>query len=175
MSTTQPNNDLSTTKTPGAGATMVYWVLIFMGVATFAPCIILPEWRHYQQLSMVEQSEQHRADQLRGRLEKDRQFLEAMRSDPAVIARLAQRDLRYKRLDEKTVPVDLGAAFDASESAAFVPQPVTPPSWFGRITQHLPSIDYDQIFCDKKTSSILMAMSVGLIAIAVGFVARRPA
>ena len=38
----------------------VFWFLILLGVSTFAPCIIVPEWRNYQSAKVAEQREGHR-------------------------------------------------------------------------------------------------------------------
>ena len=37
----------------------VFWFLILLGVSTFAPCIIVPEWRNYQSAKVAEQREGH--------------------------------------------------------------------------------------------------------------------
>ena len=72
---------------PGAGAVLVFWLLIGMGFATFAPCILLPEWREYQVLRLVEQREQFKIDQLQAAINDEQKRLEALGSDPEAVAR----------------------------------------------------------------------------------------
>ncbi|MEK7756659.1 MAG: hypothetical protein AAB385_05555, partial [Planctomycetota bacterium] len=61
----------------------VYWMLILMGLATFTPCIVLPEWREYQALRLTEQAERHRLGAMQRVVDRERNLLEAMQSDPA--------------------------------------------------------------------------------------------
>ena len=64
------NRPLEIGDSPRGG--LVFWTLIFMGLSTFAPCVILPEWRDYQAARVAEQREQHRLDQLRRTVKRDR-------------------------------------------------------------------------------------------------------
>jgi cell division protein FtsB len=106
---------------PGrGGATVVFWLLLAMGLATFAPCVLLPQWRQYQALSVAEQMAQHRLDVLRSRIDKEQRLLDALRSDPAVVARFAQRDLGYRRPYEQVVKVS-AATTTAAPSTTFGP------------------------------------------------------
>lgn len=160
----------SSTRTSNGAA--VFWLLIVLGVGTFSPCIVLPEWRGYQAAKVAEQRERHRIDQLKAEVSRERRQLDAIHNDPTVVARLAQRDLGFHRPGEKvvTVPVsdaDRFAGFADSEQVQFVPQPVPPPVWFSRATQWLPDLNYDAVFCDPSTRPIVMLMSVSLIATAV--------
>ena len=152
--------------TPPAGGGLVSWLLILMGLAAFAPCIILPEWREYQALRMVEQQEQHRVDKLQAAIDRERRLLEAMQRDPVVIARLAQRDLGFHRPGEQPVPVAVPVA-DTAIAEPFHPTPVEPPKLIARSLSRLPDFDYDGVFCDEHTRPIIMVMSVSLIVVAV--------
>jgi cell division protein FtsB len=160
----QTRTEAPPTAQSGGGA--VFWLLILMGLATFAPCIILPEWREYQALSRIEQQEQHRVDELQVAVDRERRLLEAMQRDPAVVARLAQRDLGFHRPGEKPVPVAVPVA-DTSVDKQFEPTPVEPPKLIARSLSRLPDFDYDGIFCDEHTRPIIMIMSVSLILAAV--------
>src|SRR3990172_2627474 len=63
---------------PSPRGGFVFWILILMGLGTFAPCILLPEWRQYQALHLVEQAEQHRLASMRRVVEREKHMLEAM-------------------------------------------------------------------------------------------------
>ena len=81
------------------GTRAVFWLLVLMGLATFTPCVLLPQWRQYETLCMAEQSAQHRLEVLQGRIETERRTLEALRSDPAVVARSGGESLATAELD----------------------------------------------------------------------------
>ncbi len=152
----------------------VFWMLALMGVGAFAPCILLPEWREYQAAQVAQQREQHRLDQLKRTVEQTRRQLEAMQNDPTVVARMAERDLGFRRADEKAVQVPVASAVAVEEAEPpFVARPVLPPAWFSRATAWIPDLDYDAVFCDDRTRPIVMIMSVALIAAAVLLFHRR--
>lgn len=146
-----------------------------MGVASFAPCVIVPEWRDYQAARIAEQREQHRLDQLRRAVEREQRRLQAMQNDPAVVARIAQRDLGFRRVDSTAVAVDVPQINAEDDDPPFVPQRVAPPEWFSRATSFLPDLDYDAVFCDDRTRPVVMLMSVGLILVAAVLFQRRNA
>ncbi len=150
----------------------VFWLLALMGIGAFAPCVILPEWRDYQAARLIEQREQNRLDQLQRIVQRERLFLDALQNDPEVVARLAQRDLGFLRMDAKVIPVQVASGVDDDDSS-FVLQPVTPPEWFERASAFLPDMDYDAVFCDNRTRPIVMVMSVSLIVVAVILFHRR--
>jgi len=150
----------------------VFWLLTGMGLAAFAPCVILPEWRAYQDLRVAEQAEGHRLAALQREVEHQRRMLDAMRGDPAVIARLAQRDLHFRRPNEQTVKVDVPRAEPAA-AEAFVPEPVEPPTVIARALARLPSLDYDRIFCEDESRPIIMALSLSLMIVALVLFGRR--
>ncbi len=150
----------------------VFWLLILLGVGTFAPCILMPEWRNYQAAKIAEQREFHRLEKLRAVVALERRQVDAIQNDPTVVARLAQRDLGFERPGEKVVPVavenqDGYASIAELGDEDFVPTPVTPPTWFSRATWWLPDFNYDAIFCDSSTRPIVMLMSVSVIVVAV--------
>lgn len=160
--------------TRAPGASFVFWLLVLMALAVFAPCVLLPEWRQYQAIRLAEQAQEHRVEALRRAVGHERRVLDAMTSDPGVIARLAQRELQFRRPDERFVPVSIGADSPNLDSGAFVPQPVELPDPLQRAAAALPKFDYDSLFCDPQTSKVLMTMSVALLGIAFGVVARTP-
>lgn len=148
---------------------IVFWVLLFLAMGTLAPSVIVPEWRHYRALRLAEQMEQHRLDQVQRAIERQRRQFDALRTDPAVMARLAQRELNYRRFNEVTVPVETSMTarempwLDAGRHEPFVPEPVTPPALIARSLAMLPDYDYEGLFCDPDARGPLMAMSVALL------------
>jgi len=162
----------------GNGAA-VFWFLILTGVITFAPCILLPEWRSYQAANAAQQREEHRVSKLKAVVDRERRQLNSIQNDPTVVARLAQRDLGFHRPGDTvvTVPVDEADSFagltDIDGNELFIPAPVPPPVWFSRATWWLPDLNYDAIFCDSSTRPIVMLMSMSVIVVAVVLFQRR--
>lgn len=155
-----------TRKRPGGGGAVVFWVLIVLGVGAFTPCVLLPEWRAYEALSLAEQAEAHRLASVQREVAHHQRLLEAMRSDPAVVARFAQRDLNFQRPGEQAIAVDV-AEIEVGAGEEFVPKAVTPPAWVARWTRRLPDFPYDAVFCDAETRPWVMVLSVGLIGVAL--------
>lgn len=139
---------------------------MFMALAAFAPCVLLPEWRAYQVLRVAEQAEQHRLDSLGRVVDRERSLLEATRDDPAVIARLARRELHFRHPGEYPVLVSVPGQSTSPEEP-FTPDPVLPPPALSRAAGYLPDYDYDAIFCDEQTRLVVTAMSVALIGVAL--------
>lgn len=154
-----------------AGSAVVFWLLTIMGFATFAPCILLPEWREYQALRVAEQREQFRVDQIREEVAEEQRRLEALRSDPAVVARLARREFAFHQPGEGIVAVPV--AHVPEPAKAFAAQPVEPPIVLRRYERYLPQLNYDLLFCEGETRTLIMGMSLGLIVITVVLFTRR--
>lgn len=149
----------------GAPGGAVYWLLVLMGLGTFAPCVLLPEWRAYQAVRAVEMTEQQRLDNMASLVQREKNLLEGMQSDPAVIARVARRDLHFFRPGETTFAVDVPlVATTAGTTAATTVD--LPPS-LARAGAYLPNFNYDALFCDPQTRRILMVLAIGLIGTAI--------
>ncbi len=159
-------------RNPGGG--FVFWILIAMGLGTFLPCVILPEWRHYQLLDMASQIEQHRLDVLQREVDHERRLVGALRGDPAVVARIAQRDLHFERLGSTAVPVGPLGTGEPSQ-VTFTPTPPSPPAVAARLASWLPDRDYLNVFCDEKCRPVVMALSVALIGLAFVLYGRHTA
>lgn len=161
------------------GQGVVFWLLMALGLTGITPCVLLPEWRQYEALCLAEQRASYRLAELQSIVDQKRAAYGALRDDPAVIARLARRELGYVRPQERTVRVagfrdELGSAPDKrfqrhgreATGASFVPEPVDPPAMMAGVIDWLPSLDYDAVFCDDRTRSTILTMSFGLIALA---------
>lgn len=155
---------------PRGGA--VFWLLVVMGLGAFALCVLVPEWAQYKALEALEQAARHKLDRLERQVEDQQRLLEAMRSDPAVVARFAQRDLRFRRADERVVRVAAPIPAEPREPT-FFPEPVSPPRVVEWVTARLPDCDYEAVFCGEDTRTMLLGMSLGLIGLAVCLFGRR--
>lgn len=179
-------NATSSTRRPGALGGLVYWLLLSMGFAALAPCVLLPEWHALQAIHEAEQIQEARTATIASMVTAQRRSLQRLQRDPAALTRLAQRDLRYRRADCRPVRVAAleapvrTVAFDAVDVlAAEEPkepvqiEPVAPPAWLARRLSLLPDYDYDGIFCDPQKRPIIMTMSVSLIGLAFVLFGRR--
>lgn len=165
-----PHEHRTSVSNSNRGQRFVFWSLLTMGFIGFAPCVLLPEWRQYDSLRMAERKEAYRLEQMESLVQRERASYEALRDDPAVLARLAQRDLSFRRLDQQDVFVPAGELMDwpgsEDESDAHLGYDGSGPSIVAMIVARLPAYNYDAVFCDDRTRSIVMTMSVALIALA---------
>ena len=170
--------------TGGLTGAIVYWLLVGMGVSSLAMCVLWPEWREYQAIRTAEQVQRKRVDSLRSTLREERRRLEALRDDPAVIARLARRELNYRGPSDRLVAVkvvhaapnvrrSLDLSFNGESSAGpdrdLQPLSISPP-----FAAFLPQYDYDHVFSDDRCRWVLATLSVGLLTVAVILFRRRP-
>lgn len=146
------------------GRSFVSWLLIFMALGVLAPSILLPEWRAYQTVRMAEQAEQHRLSALEKVVAGERRMHEATRDDPAVLARLAQRELGFRQVGRQPVLVPVQPTAGQDEDS-FTPQPPPLPPILARAASHLPEHDYDAVFCDAQLRTVVMVMSLGLLGV----------
>jgi len=143
-----------------------------MALIAFIPCVILPEWQQLQALHVAEQYEQYRADRLQKSVDSEKRLLMAMSSDPAVVARLAQRDLSLHRRDERAILVSVAnPTLDAEE--VFAPAPLPPPAPIGVALAHLPPYDYIDLFCNNRTRIPILALSASLLTVSFALFGRR--
>jgi len=152
---------------------IVFWMLLILGFSVFTPCVLWPEWRDYQLLQNAQIQARQHLDSLLEMVDQEKRLLLAMQTDPGVVARIAQRDLRFVRSGERTVSVDVSSisvkqdfysepALDEKVRASytkFIPPLLT------QLAQMCPDLDYDQLFGSEETRKILITMSISLIAL----------
>jgi hypothetical protein len=150
------------------------WPLLLLALAGYLPCVLLPAWRDYQAVALAAQIEQRRAEAMRQSVQKQRRAVEAVRTDPAVVTRLAQRELAFVRLGETQVEVP-GVRVVSGATAPPPLEPVGPPAAVERIVARLPDADYDRVFCEEPARTMVMLLSGGVLvaAFAIGGPSRR--
>jgi len=181
---------------------LVYWALVLMGLAVFAPAILLPEWRAYEDLLVREQMERERFELLKSAVDREQRVIDGLRNDPAVIARVAQRELGFRRTDDQIVaiqpsnpqtvtmltarqgvvidpyaPHDVDEGFPGDEDEAYRRDHAVVaeiPSLVAPIVRLLPPLPYDFLFCDERTRLIMMCLGMSAIGAAVLLFGRRP-
>lgn len=140
----------------------VFWGMVLLGYVSLAACVLLPEWRIYQALHIEEQAQAYRLEEVKKTAARYRREIEALRSDPAAVSRLAQREYNYHRPVEKVVPVSV-AAEPAVTRPAFAPELPEPPEAVAPLIAQLPTYPYDRVFCEPSVRSVVLCMSLGLI------------
>ncbi len=151
---------------PQRGTALVSWLLIFMALAAFAPCVLLPEWRSYQAVQLAEQTEAHRVDAMQQVVDRERRFLDGLQTDPAVVARLAKRGLGFEAIGSQSVRVPV-ATTGAPQGPPFSPARISLPPVIANAALYLPDFDYDRVFCEEQSRSVIMLMSCALMIVAV--------
>lgn len=181
---------------------LVYWALVLMGLAVFAPAVLLPEWRAYEDLLVREQMERERFELLKSTVDREQRVIDGLRNDPAVIARVAQRELGFRRTDDQLVaiqpnnsqsvtmltarqgvvidpytPHDVDEDFPGAEDEAYRREHAVVaevPAIVAPIIRLLPPLPYDFLFCDGRTRLIMICLGMSAIGAAVLLFGRRP-
>lgn len=152
----------STSPEPLAHALM-FWLLASMCIAAAAPCFLVPPIDTYRQLRELEHRQLARIKHFEELLAHQTELLEALRSDPQVNIRLAQRELNYRQPGEivfvSHVPVPSHA-----DSIEQVPALGTEalPNW---MTLAYPS-HFAVVYQRDKPRKAVLAMSLGMILFA---------
>lgn len=160
---------------------IVFWMLLILGFSVFTPCVLWPEWRDYQLLQTAQIQARQHLDSLLEMVDQEKRLLLAMQTDPAVVARIAQRDLRFVRSGEQTVSVNVSTinvkrdyyrepVFDEKVKASY--SKFVPPLLI-QLAQMCPDLDYDQLFGSEETRNMLITMSISLIALSFILFGRR--
>ena len=153
---------------------LMFWMLIALAAVGFVPCIVLPIWRDYQGAVLEAQIEKQKVAALQAEVTRQRRVLEAIRTDPAVSARLAQRELAFQRPGHRQVPI--AGDVPATRVAAVHPvvEPLQPPQPIARVVQRLPDLRYDGVFCYGPSRLVIMVLSAALVVAAFVLYPARP-
>lgn len=167
--------------------TVLFWLMVLLGAAALAPCLLLPAWLERQaQIECLHAREAY-VETLRQRLQTAHKQIEHLNDDPAYILRLAQQDFggALKVPDVETIPIEPGTAPDAT--APQPPMPDKPPADEDQVLpdltvfveQTMYRYPYAWMFLDDQTRPVLMILGgvlllngVILLGLANG---RRPA
>ncbi len=143
----------------------MFWLLVLLASATFAPCVIVPVLREYRAVKLLEKVETGAIERMRTDVGRQRAHLDALRKDPLVVARVAQRDLAYTRRNETTVFVGVGSPVEKVSAPAVLGK-VELPTVVATVLGWLPFSDRSDIYADPATRGTLMALSGALLVAA---------
>lgn len=88
---------------PDPLAPLVFWGLMLMGLAGLAFTSLYPEWQELKMLEAAAAVQEQRLASLQQHHQRLDRELHALRSDPGVVGRLAQRELGYVLPARRTV------------------------------------------------------------------------
>jgi cell division protein FtsB len=152
----------------------MFWLLVIPASVVFAACVLAPVWEDYRAMALAEHLETETVERMRADIERLERQLEGLRNDPAVIARVAQRDLGYHRSNRDIVYVApypsaqaYGNAISDTESE--------PSSLIDAYLNRLPFARHRDAFLDTQTRIRLMCLCGAVVAAAfILYPARRP-
>ena len=141
---------------------LMFWTLAGMASVVAVPCFLVPPIDAYVKLLAAEQRAQANVQHLEGLIAKQVSLQEALRTDPQVNVRLAQRELAYRPLGEMmyieqspTPSKPTGLTGGAAE--------LQPPGWMMKLyPQH-----WAKIYRRQGTRYVVLSMSVLLIIFAL--------
>jgi hypothetical protein len=88
-----------------ATATIVFWWLTAMGMATLALTALIPMWTEYKQVIQVRDQIQRQVATMHKRVDRNNYLIKAYTEDPEALDMLAIADMRYRRPDETIMPL----------------------------------------------------------------------
>jgi len=133
----------------------MFWWLVVPASAIFVPCVLMPVWEDYRAMLLAEQLTADGVEHMRADIHRLQRHLDGLRNDPGVIARVAMRDLGYRRTDETGVYVAPPAVLAGTPTATSTLEPPRSVVW-DRITEWVPLAQYHGIFLDREVRIRLM-------------------
>ncbi len=143
---------------------LMFWVLAMMGVAAAVPCILGPPLETYRALLAIEQHEESVTRRMEERITRQVSLKDALRTDPQVNLRLAQRQLAYRPLGRLAYLASSGLD-DPTLVVAGVPRadPVELPRWMACFVPR----SLAGIYMREPTRQVVLFMSLSLIVFAL--------
>jgi hypothetical protein len=150
---------------------LMFWLLAGMGTATALPAFIVPPANALQRLRRLYHAECLSVEKLEHEIGQQRVLIEALRTDPQVNLRLAQRELRFVKNGEIPIRIPVPAAtppslgFPQAESAVLLEplwvQSLYPPRWAG-------------LYRNQTVRNLVLVMSLALIVFAAAVYSPGP-
>ncbi len=143
---------------------LMFWVLATMGVAAAVPCILGPPIETYRALLAIEQHEESVTQRMEDRITRQVSLKEALRTDPQVNLRLAQRQLAYRPLGRLAYLDSSGLDHPAPVVAGVMrAEPVELPRWMACFVPR----SFASMYTGERTRQVVLAMSLSLIVFAL--------
>lgn len=148
---------------------IMFWLLVSMALAVFAPCVLLPVWIETESVLANERDMETRLSALREQYRLNEIHIQALENDPLVSERLIRRELNVLPDPERMVqlpPEQLASVRVRLPEDVMSPAPpaeITPPEWMSAIRGWLPSWPWRRLFATDPNRTVLLLMAGGLL------------
>jgi len=150
---------------------MMFWLLTAIGVAAAAPCFFVPPSEALLTLRRLETEEQQRLRDLEQLVQRQARWHEALRSEPQVIYRLAQRELSY-RIDGEMVSIpEVAIPIEQKSPPPAVSLNEILPPWLAAVYPRAAVLAYQS----ERCRFIILGMAMILIMFAITAYSPSPA
>ncbi|MFH1745990.1 MAG: hypothetical protein ABIG44_02985 [Planctomycetota bacterium] len=161
---------------------LLFWLMMLVGAAVLAPCLILPAWLEYRASVQLKTLRQEQVARRQAEVDKLRQQREQLLTDDAYALRLAREHLNVDVPGVERIPVVAGPVEPAeiNVKALFPPEPDNEeivPELAALIENLVQRYPMAQMFVRPETRPALMFIGGGLIITAIVFLEiwpRRP-
>ena len=144
----------------------MFWLLVIPASALFSACVLVPVWEDYRAMALAERLEAETVAQMRADIDRLRRHLDGLRNDPGVIARVAQRDLGYRKMNQQSVYVGLEPAGPRLDDGHFAADR-EPPSMLDAYLNRPLLAQHRDALLDRVTRIRLMCLSGAVMAAAL--------
>jgi len=139
---------------------LLFWLLSAAGLLLAIPCLLLPPIEAYRALSQLERYEDAITARLAAKVADQEVLSEALRRDPQVNLRLAQRELSYRPAGHlASVPPP---STDPASTAELLPRGSALPRWVLRLYPPW----WSRLCKDREFRTVLLLSSVALVVFA---------
>ena len=143
---------------------LMFWLLAGLGFAAAVPCLVVPPIDAYRGLLAIEAGERAAVERLQRRIDDQGQLQKALRSDPMVNFRLAQRELRYRQPGGVAYLPHLGPArVDQARAQGHAEPEANLPAWMNRLYPHR----WSAVYQSPVTRRGVLFLSLSLIVFAL--------
>ncbi|MDX2199726.1 MAG: hypothetical protein SF069_12240 [Phycisphaerae bacterium] len=158
--------------------TLLFWIMIALGAALLAPCLLLPPWFEYQAVRQLGEQRAARVEELRQQL-KALEQQNKFRDDPAYLERLAREEFGIGLTDAQTHRIRPEALEQAAAVVATL-EPDSQPAAVSAAAELAAKIDElvqshpeMRLFVAPRTRSIFMVLGGSTLLVALVLLCRQ--
>lgn len=148
---------------------IMFWLLVSMALAVFAPCVLLPVWIETESVLEYERGMEARLSELREQYRVNEIHIQALENDPLVSERLVRRELNVLPDPERMVQLppehlaSIRVRLPQDVLAPASPAEIAPPEWMSAVRSWLPSWPWRRLFATSPNRTVFLLMSGGLL------------
>ena len=149
----------------------LFWLMVLLGTATLAPCLLLPAWLEYQATLDLRALRTYQVQRREAELANLRSQREHLRTDDAYVLRLAREQLNIEIPGVERIPVEPASLAEPAAAAVYPPLPVAEdelvPELSALVEQVFQRHPLMRMFVRPETRPSLMLIGGGLIVSAI--------